>query len=324
MSKLQLIKKPVSSELKEFEIQFREAMKSNVSLLDIIMRHIVKQKGKQIRPLFVFLSAGMNGNITPKTYRAAIMTELLHTATLIHDDVVDHSHFRRGFFSVNGLWGNKVAVLVGDYLLATGLSVTMEHNDFDILKIVTSAVQSMSKGELLQIQKARKLDIDEAVYFEIIRQKTASLIASCCATGAASAGATASIIESFWKLGEHAGTLFQLRDDLFEFEQCLETGKPKGLDLQERKLTLPIIYALNKSGRAEKALIINTIKRHNTNTEKINQLLKLVEEKGGIKYARSKMDDYESSARELLFKIPDSVYKNSFLDLLSFIRTRSL
>src|SRR5690606_11015167 len=267
MSGLDAIKAPIDTELELFEQKFRQSMKSAVPLLDRITHYVIKRKGKQMRPMFVFFSASLNGGISEATHRGAALVELLHTATLVHDDVVDNSYERRGFFSVNALWKNKIAVLVGDYLLAKGLLLSINNDDFNLLKIVSEAVKQMSEGELLQIEKARKLDIDEAVYYEVIRQKTASLIASCCACGAASAGADTATIERMRAFGEKTGIAFQIKVDLFDFGTD-DVGKPLGIDIKEKKMTLPLIYALSKATKAEKHRIINLVKNHNEDAQK--------------------------------------------------------
>ena len=315
---LEQIKRPIQQEMTEFEIKFREAMRSKVSLLDKIMHYIVKRKGKQIRPMFVFLSAGICGTITDTTYRGASLIELLHTATLVHDDVVDDSNLRRGIFSINALWKNKIAVLVGDYLLSKGLLLSVQHKDFALLEIVSEAVREMSEGELLQIEKARKLDIDEKVYFEIIRQKTAALIASCCAVGSASAGSSADEIATMKKIGQLIGIAFQVKDDLFDYELSNKTGKPTGIDIKESKMTLPLIYALSASSPGEKRSVINIIKNHNTNDKKVKEVLQFVESKKGIEYAREMMHQYRDQAITMLNQYPESEYKNSLCDLVNY------
>ena len=251
MLKLDEIKKPIEKEIEAFEEKFKTSMKSSVPLLDRITHYIVKRKGKQMRPMFVFFAANVSGGITESTHRGAALVELLHTATLVHDDVVDNSFERRGFFSINALWKNKIAVLVGDYLLAKGLQLSVDNNEFRLLKIVSDAVQQMSEGELLQIEKVRRMDISESVYYEVIRQKTASLIASCCAAGAASAGAPEETIKLMHSFGENVGIAFQIKDDLFDFGVD-DVGKPKGIDIKEKKVTLPLIYALNKHLKVKK------------------------------------------------------------------------
>jgi octaprenyl-diphosphate synthase len=312
------IKAPVDHHLKEFESRFRDSMKSKVPLLDKITRYIVKRKGKQIRPLFVFFTAGLCGEITEKTYRAASLIELLHTATLIHDDVVDDSNERRGFFSLNALWKNKISVLVGDYLLSRGLLLSLENDDFELLKIVSRSVQQMSEGELLQMEKARQLDIEEEVYFEIIRKKTASLIASCFECGAASTNADLETREKLRMMGEYTGIAFQIKDDLLDFNNGNKTGKPTGGDIKERKMTLPLIYLLKKSSFLEKRRIINIVKNHNLDPQKVAQLIEMVEKSGGIDYARRQMQDYLSKAFEILHTLPETPWRKSLQDLVQF------
>ncbi len=316
--KLEDIKQPIQKEMELFEQKFRAAMQSKVSLLDRIMHYIVKRKGKQMRPMFVFLSAGMCGGITESTYRAASLIELLHTATLVHDDVVDDSNLRRGFFSINALWKNKIAVLVGDYLLSKGLLLSVEHEEFELLKIVSTSVRKMSEGELLQIEKARRMDITEEVYFEIITNKTASLIASCCATGAASASMPKEKIELMQKFGELAGIAFQIKDDLLDYESTLKTGKPSGIDIKEHKMTLPVIYTLQNCDTATKKFIINTIKNDSDNKEKVNKVVNIVIETGGVNYAKQKMEVYRKQANELLQSFTDSIYRKSLQGLIQY------
>ncbi len=318
MSRLSDIKEPVQEHLDIFEKKFRASMKSNVPLLDIITRYILKRKGKQMRPMFVFLSADINGTIGESTYVAASLIELLHTATLVHDDVVDDSNERRGFFSINALWKNKVAVLVGDYLLSRGLLLSLDNEEFHLLKIVSEATREMSEGELLQIEKARKLDVDEAIYFEIIRKKTASLIASCCASGAASVGADKETISRMKAFGEKVGIAFQIKDDLFDYERSNKTGKPNGIDIKEQKMTLPLIYLLSKSGRADKRKVVNIVKNHNTNPEKVGQVIDMVKQGGGIEYARQKMKEYHDEALGILDSFPDSPSKEALRELVSY------
>ena len=286
--------------MEEFEGRFRSSMRSNVALLDKITRYIVKRKGKQMRPLFVFLSAKMVGGTNDSTYRAATLIELLHTATLVHDDVVDDSDTRRGFFSISALWKNKIAVLVGDYLLSRGLLLSVKHKDYHLLEITSRAVEEMSEGELLQIEKARKLDITEDVYFSIITKKTASLIASCCASGAASVSEDKTIIEQMRLFGETVGIAFQIRDDLFDYGTDTGIGKPTGIDIKEKKMTLPLIYALNKADSSEKRFIINTIKNHNTDEKRVAEVIALVSKLGGIDYTVTRMNEYRDKALDLL------------------------
>lgn len=318
MSKsLDSIKAPVAREMEEFEHKFRASMKTRVMLLDKIMTYIVKRKGKQMRPLFVFLSAGATGSISESTYRGAALIELLHTATLVHDDVVDDSDYRRGFFSVNALWKNKIAVLVGDFLLSRGMALSLEHDEFDLLRIVNTSVQEMSEGELLQMEKARRLDIQEDVYYEIIRQKTASLIASCCAVGASSAGADAAAITQMKKFGECVGMAFQIKDDLFDYGDE-EIGKPVGIDIKEKKMTLPLIHALSKAGWLEKRKIISLVKSGSEDQSKIKLVIDFVKKSGGIEYAKAKMEEYHQQALAVLEPLPASTYKASLIDLVQF------
>jgi len=323
MITLDEISQPIALHLKKFDGTFRKSMQSRVPLLDIITRYIIKRKGKQMRPMFVFLSAGVCGNISQSSYHAASLIELLHTATLVHDDVVDESHERRGFFSINALWKNKIAVLVGDYLLSKGLLLSLDNNEFELLKIVSNAVRQMSEGELLQIEKARKLDINESVYYDIIEKKTASLIASCCACGASSAGSDPEIIEKMRFFGLNVGMAFQIKDDLFDFQQSNKTGKPSGIDIKEQKMTLPLIYMLNNSGYSEKRRVINTIKNHHNNPEKVNQVVKMVNQSGGIEYAQQKMQEFQNKAIDILRTFPESDYRTSLEKLVIFTTERN-
>lgn len=297
-------------------------MKSSVPLLDTVMRFIVKRKGKQMRPMFVFLAAGLNGEIGESSYRAASLIELLHTATLVHDDVVDDSDRRRGFFSVNALWKNKIAVLAGDFLLSRGLLVALENEEFGLLKIVSEAVREMSEGELLQIEKARKLDISEDIYFEIIRKKTASLIASCCACGASSTGATDESVRRMWKFGEYAGTAFQIKDDLFDYQKDNKSGKGHGTDIRDQKMTLPLIWLLNNSDWREKRRIINIVKNHPDDPLQVAMLLERVHNSGGIDYARRRMEEYRDRALELLHEYPDNEYRRALAELVLYTTSR--
>jgi octaprenyl-diphosphate synthase len=320
--RLEDIKAPIAKEMQEFEPKFRASMKTRVLLLDKIMSYIVKRKGKQMRPMFVFLSAGMCGGVTDATFRGASLIELLHTATLVHDDVVDEANYRRGFFSVNALWKNKIAVLVGDFLLSRGLILSIENNDFDLLKIVTSAVKEMSEGELLQIEKSRRLDINEEVYYDIIRQKTASLIASCCAVGASSSGASVEVVEKMRQFGEKIGMAFQIKDDLFDYGE-LEIGKPLGIDIREKKMTLPLIYALSQSGWMEKRKIIRIVKNESEKPKKVKEVIAYVKQSGGIAYAVEKMNNFHRDALDILDSFPASAYRNSLKDLVQFTIDRT-
>ena len=321
MPGLNEIKQPISAELDVFEQKFKSSMKSSVPLLDRITHYIVKRKGKQIRPMFVFFSASLCGGITDATHRGAALVELLHTATLVHDDVVDNSYKRRGFFSINALWKNKIAVLVGDYLLSKGLLLSINHGDFELLKIVSQAVEQMSEGELLQIEKARHLDIDEKIYYDVIRQKTASLIASCCSCGAASAGADAETVEKMRLFGEMTGIAFQIKDDLFDFGTD-DVGKPLGIDIKEKKITLPLIYALNKSDRSQKRHIINLVKNHNEEPEKVSEVINFVRSSGGLDYATRQMLSYQEQAFQILGTFPEHPSRLALEQLVRFTTER--
>ncbi len=321
MLKLDEIKKPIEKELDTFEEKFKTSMQSSVPLLDRITHYIVKRKGKQMRPMFVFFSAGLCGGITESTYRGAALVELLHTATLVHDDVVDNSFERRGFFSVNALWKNKIAVLVGDYLLAKGLQLSVDNQEFNLLKIVSDAVQQMSEGELLQIEKVRRMDISEAIYYEVIRQKTASLISSCCAAGAASSGASPEVVNMMKNFGEKIGIAFQIKDDLFDFGVD-DVGKPKGIDIKEKKVTLPLIYALNKAAKADKKRIINLVKNHNNNETKIQEIIDFVQQSGGLIYAEEQMFAYQKEAFDILMTFPESDFRVGLESLVRFTTER--
>jgi octaprenyl-diphosphate synthase len=312
------IKAPINKHMDEFEIKFKQSMKSSVPLLDKITNYIVKRKGKQMRPMFVFLSAQSAGEINESTYRAASLIELLHTATLVHDDVVDDSNERRGFFSVNALWKNKIAVLIGDFLLSSGLLLSLDNNDFHLLKIVSNAVRDMSEGELLQIEKARKLDISEKIYFEIITKKTAALIAACCAAGVASVTNDEKVINQFKEFGINTGIAFQIKDDLFDFGDDTSIGKPTGIDIKEKKMTLPLIFALSNSTWLEKRRIINIVKNHNDDPKKVAQVIEFVIEKGGIQYAEKVMHQYKNKALEQLSTIADSPSKQSLIQLVNY------
>lgn len=318
---LDAIKHPIRQELEAFESHFRKSMKSKVALLDQITFYIVKRKGKQVRPMFVFLAAKTCGDITPSTYNAASLVELLHTATLVHDDVVDDAFERRGFFSINALWKNKIAVLVGDYLLSRGLLLSLENKEFQILEIVSNAVRAMSEGELLQIEKARRLDITEDVYFDIIKGKTASLIASACSAGAASTTSDPEMIEKLRSFGEKIGIAFQIRDDLFDFGTD-DVGKPLGIDIKEKKMTLPLIYALKKADKGTKNKIINTIKRYNNRPEKVKEVIDFVRNSGGLDYSKEIMYQYRDNAFSILDTLPDSPSRQSLRDLVNFVTER--
>ncbi len=321
-TKIQDIKTPIQEEMKLFEDKFRGYMKTEVSLLNKIMGYIVRRKGKQIRPMFVFLMAGTCGKIDDTTYRGAALIELLHTATLVHDDVVDDANYRRGFFSINALWKNKIAVLVGDFLLSRGLLLSIDNGDFTLLQIVSNAVREMSEGELLQIEKARRLDITEDVYYEIIRQKTASLISSCCGVGASSVGASEENVLKAQRFGEKVGMAFQIKDDLFDYGNA-EIGKPLGIDIKEKKMTLPLIYALNQAGSSEKRNIINLVKNQSHKPRKVQEVIEFVRQSGGIDYTQKVMKRFQEEANEILVTFPDSIHRQALYDLLQFTIDRT-
>ena len=307
------LKKPIAKEMELFEDKFSSSMRSHVALLNRITHYIVNRKGKQMRPMFVFMVAKMleEKEVNERCYRAASVIELIHTATLVHDDVVDESYQRRGFFSVNALWKNKIAVLVGDYLLSKGLLLCIDHKDFDLLEIISVAVREMSEGELLQIEKTRRLDIDESIYMEIIRQKTATLIASCCALGAASVHASPETIEQLRQFGEDIGIAFQIKDDLFDYGET-KIGKPTGIDIREKKMTLPLIHAINKSDTKQKKWLIQSVKHHNKDKKRVKSVIAFVKEQGGLAYATAQMHAYKDKALAQLHAFP----KNEFRDKL--------
>lgn len=322
MLKVEDILAPVEVEIAEFEIKFRESMQSKVPMLDKVTHYIIKRKGKQMRPLFVFLTAKMLGGVTDKTYTAATLVELLHTATLVHDDVVDDANERRGFFSVNALWKNKIAVLVGDYMLSKVLLLSIEKDNPDLLEVVARAVKDMSEGELLQIEKARKLDITEEVYFEIIRQKTAALIATCCEAGAKSSP-NPEQSEKMRSFGETIGLAFQIKDDIFDYGDPGDIGKPTGLDIRERKMTLPLIYALNTAPKEVRKELINIVKNKNEDPHQVKRAVKLVTEYGGIEYAHNRMMELKSDALKMLEGIPESPSKSALINLVEYTTTRT-
>ncbi|WP_027077339.1 polyprenyl synthetase family protein [Maribacter antarcticus] len=317
------IKEPVAKEMELFESKFRESMTSKVALLNRITHYIVNRKGKQMRPMFVFLTAKLlnDGEVNERTYRGAAVIELIHTATLVHDDVVDESNKRRGFFSINALWKNKIAVLVGDYLLSKGLLLSIDNSDFDLLRIISVAVREMSEGELLQIEKARRLDITEAVYYEIIRQKTATLIAACCSLGACSVKPETEDVETFRKFGELCGMAFQIKDDLFDYGNQ-RIGKPTGIDIKEQKMTLPLIYVLNHCSKKEKSWVINSIKNHNKDKIRVKEVISFVKDKGGLEYAVAKMLSYRDEALGLLKSYPESEYRSALELMVNYVVER--
>ena len=317
------IKDPIHVEMELFEKKFHESMSSKIALLNRITYYVVNRKGKQMRPMFVFLSAKMlnNGSVNERTYRGASVIELIHTATLVHDDVVDDSNQRRGFFSINALWKNKIAVLVGDYLLSKGLLLSIDNDDFDLLKIISVAVREMSEGELLQIEKARKLDITEAIYYEIIRKKTATLIASCCALGAKSVVDDAVQVENMRKFGELIGMAFQIKDDLFDYsEEAI--GKPTGIDIKEQKMTLPLIHVLNNCSAKEKSWLINSIKNHNKDKKRVKEVIAFVIDHNGLSYAEQKMAEFQEEALIILDNFPNSIYKESLILMVNYVIDR--
>lgn len=323
MKVISKIKLPVEKEMELFEKKFTQSMSSQVALLNRITHFIVNRKGKQMRPMFVFLVAKMvaDGKVNERTYRGASVIELIHTATLVHDDVVDDSNRRRGFFSINALWKNKIAVLVGDYLLSKGLLLSIDHNDFDLLKIISVAVREMSEGELLQIEKARRLDITEDIYYEIIRQKTATLIAACCSLGAASVQPGSAEVEKMRRFGELIGMAFQIKDDLFDYGNE-RIGKPTGIDIKEQKMTLPLIHVLNKVSDREKAWVINSVKNHNKDSKRVREVINFVRENGGLDYAVARMKSFQQEALILLEEYPDSTYKDSLILMVNYVIER--
>ena len=320
------IKEPIREEMELFEQKFRGAMSSKVALLNRITYYIVNRKGKQMRPMFIFLVAKMlsGGKVTERTYRGASVIELIHTATLVHDDVVDDSNKRRGFFSINALWKNKIAVLVGDYLLSKGLLLSIDNGDFDLLRIISVAVREMSEGELLQMEKARRLDIVEEVYYEVIRQKTATLIAACCAMGACSVMPDApELIEKMRLFGEYIGMAFQIKDDLFDYTED-SIGKPTGIDIKEQKMTLPLIYVLNTCTEEEKKWLINSVKKYNKDKKKVKEVINFVKTHNGLEYATAKMKDFQQKALSLLDEFPASAYKESLILMVNYVINRNI
>ncbi|WP_196890712.1 polyprenyl synthetase family protein [Aureivirga marina] len=323
MKPVELIKQPILKEMELFEDKFKEAMQTKVPLLNRITHYIIRRKGKQMRPMFVFLVAKMvsNGDFKERTYRGASIIELIHTATLVHDDVVDDSNRRRGFFSINALWKNKIAVLVGDFLLSKGLLLSIDNDDFDVLKLISIAVREMSEGELLQIEKARRLDITEDVYFEIIRQKTATLIAACCGIGAASVDASKEEIEKMRLFGEYVGIAFQIKDDLFDYGEE-KIGKPTGIDIKEQKMTLPLIHTLNTCSDEHRKWLIKSVKKHNHNKKRVKEVIKFVKENGGMEYTIAKMNEYHQKAMDILETYPESEYKTSLKTMVNYVIER--
>ena len=323
MGSLDKIKAPISKEMVKFDDLFKASMKSNVPLLNIITSYILHRKGKQMRPMFVFLTAKLNGTITDNTYTAASLIELLHTATLVHDDVVDEAYERRGFFSINALWRSKISVLMGDYLLTKGLLLSIDHKTYDLLEIVSEAVREMIEGELLQIQRSRNMKITSEQYFEIIRKKTATLISACASCGAKSVGSDANIVALMKQFGEYIGIAFQIKDDLFDYQAKGLIGKPTGNDIKEKKLTLPLIFALEHSSITERKHILRTINKNNTNSEKIKTIVDFVVSKGGLEYTSRMMYEYRDKAIEMLSSYPESEIKTSLIDLVNYTIERN-
>lgn len=322
MSELNEIKRPIQDNLKEFELVFEKTMHSESLLLNKIINYILKSKGKQLRPVLVLLSAGIFGKINPSTYTAATLIELLHTASLVHDDVVDDSNFRRGFFSVNALWKNKIAVLVGDYFLSKGMILALDQSEFRILKLVSDAVKEMSEGELLQLQKSRFMNISEEVYYKIIRKKTAALLAASCAAGTASVSDDEQLLLKMKKFGELLGLAFQIKDDLLDFDASNNTGKPVFNDLKEQKISLPLIVTLQKADILERRRLLSYVKKHNTNKKTLEKLIGAIKQADGFNYAIQKMEQFKTEALEILNEFPDSDCKNSLIKLVTFTTQR--
>lgn len=323
MKVVEQIKEPIYAEMEMFEEKFTASMSSKVALLNRITHFIVNRKGKQMRPMFVFLTAKMlnKGSVNERTYRGASVIELIHTASLVHDDVVDDSNMRRGFFSVNALWKNKIAVLVGDFMLSKGMLLCIEYNDFDLLKIISVAVREISEGELLQIEKARKLDITEEVYYNIIRQKTATLLAACCAMGARTVQDDDAIVEKMRRFGELIGMAFQIKDDLFDYGEAA-IGKPTGIDIKEQKMTLPLIYTLNNVSTAEKNWLIQSVKRYNRDKKRVKEVIEKVKAAGGLAYAEKKMEEYRQKALEILWEFPKDQYRDALELMVNYVISR--
>jgi len=323
MKVVEQIKEPIYAEMEMFEEKFTASMSSKVALLNRITHFIVNRKGKQMRPMFVFLTAKMlnNGSVNDRTYRGASVIELIHTASLVHDDVVDDSNMRRGFFSINALWKNKIAVLVGDFMLSKGMLLCIENNDFDLLKIISVAVREISEGELLQIEKARKLDITEEVYYNIIRQKTATLLAACCAMGAQTVQDNVDLVEKMRLFGEYIGMAFQIKDDLFDYGETA-IGKPTGIDIKEQKMTLPLIHTLNTVSMPEKNWLIQSVKHHNRDKKRVKEIIKRVKAAGGLSYAEKKMEEYRQKALAILLEFPKDDYRDALELMVNYVISR--
>ncbi|MFV0265515.1 MAG: polyprenyl synthetase family protein [Draconibacterium sp.] len=322
MKALQKIKSPIEQELIDFEPYFKKSLQSDIPLLATILNYLYRTKGKQLRPMFVFLSAKLHGGTNESSKLAACSVELLHTATLVHDDVVDESYERRGMFSVKALWKNKLAVLVGDYILAKGLLLQLENKKYNFLHLISRAVQDMSEGEILQMKKSRKLDIDDDTYFEIIRKKTASLIATSMAIGAASATENEEIVEKMYRIGQDAGIAFQIKDDIFDYQSKGIIGKPIGNDIKEKKITLPLLHILNNSDNSERKRILRMVKRRNKNTQAVKELIQLVIDRGGLEYAELRMLEFKDKAVAGLMEFPESDARESLIELMEYITTR--
>ncbi|MGD9930020.1 MAG: polyprenyl synthetase family protein [Mangrovibacterium sp.] len=322
MASADTIKAPISKELNEFEDYFKTTIQSDIPLLSVIINYILRKKGKQMRPMFVFLAAKMNGGFNETTYMAASSIELLHTATLVHDDVVDESYERRGSFSINALWKNKLAVLVGDYILAKGLLINIDNQNYQFLQLISRSVKDMSEGEILQMRKSRKLDIDHDTYFEIIRKKTASLIATSLAIGAASVTTDQDVIERMFEIGIDAGIAFQIKDDIFDYQAKGMLGKPTGNDIKEKKITLPLLHVLGKADEKERRRILHEVKKKHKNTAKVQELVNLVVERGGLEYATSQMNHYRDQAISKLLEFPETDARNALVELVNYVTTR--
>ena len=322
MSSIDIIKEPIQKELKEFESYFRSTIKSDIPLLSVIINYILRRKGKQMRPMFIFLAAKMLGNFNETTYMAASSIELLHNATLVHDDVVDESYERRGSFSINALWKNKLAVLVGDYILAKGMLLNIDNENYHFLKLISRSVKDMSEGEILQMRKSRKLDIDYETYFEIIRKKTASLIATSMAIGASSVTDDESVVQKMFDIGINVGIAFQIKDDIFDYQAKGILGKPTGNDIKEKKITLPLLYILDQSSDRERRHILHEVKRKNKNTAKVQQLVQLVVDRGGLEYATGQMNEYRDNAIQKIMEFPETAARSSLVELVNYVTTR--
>lgn len=322
MTSLDLIRRPIAKELDEFEDYFKSTIQSDIPLLSVIIQYILRKKGKQMRPMFIFLAAKMNGEFNPTTHMAASSVELLHTATLVHDDVVDESYERRGSFSINALWKNKLAVLVGDYILAKGLLLNIDNENYRFLQLISRSVKDMSEGEILQMRKSRKLDIDDDTYYEIIKKKTASLIATSLAIGAASVTEDQDIVERMFDIGIDVGIAFQIKDDIFDYQAKGILGKPTGNDIKEKKITLPLLYVLKNSDEKERRRILNEVKRKNKNQAKVQELVNLVVQRGGLDYATEQMNVYRDRAIEKIMQFPETEARAALVELVDYVTTR--